>query len=185
MMLALVQVNFGWIGLRAEGTALVSSCLPQSNKTAALKTVGASRKRLKLLRRRSPNWELYLEPGEAEDRASSELLEQVARSLDRYFHGEGVDFDFPIRLSDLSVFTRKVLEITGRIPYGEARTYKWVAERVGKPGAVRAVGQALHRNPTPLIIPCHRVIGSDGSLVGFGAGLRWKRRLLKLEQSSI
>ncbi|MCZ0942750.1 MAG: methylated-DNA--[protein]-cysteine S-methyltransferase, partial [Gammaproteobacteria bacterium] len=83
-----------------------------------------------------------------------------------------------------TAFQRKVLEALQAIPYGETRSYKEVAAAIGKPRAVRAVGAANGRNPIPIIIPCHRVIGSDGSLTGFGGGLEVKRALLALEQDA-
>ncbi len=86
-----------------------------------------------------------------------------------------------VELDSLTSFQRKVLEVVKTIPYGEVRSYKWVAERMGKPRAARAVGQALKRNPYPAIIPCHRVIRSDGKLGGYSKGIQKKRRLLKDE----
>jgi methylated-DNA-[protein]-cysteine S-methyltransferase len=74
-----------------------------------------------------------------------------------------------------------VLETVRSIPHGEVRSYGWVARQIGKPKAARAVGQALAANPMPLVVPCHRVIGSDGSLTGFTGGLKMKKRLLELE----
>jgi len=90
---------------------------------------------------------------------------------------------FPDRLdlSGATPFQRMVWEATRLIPYGETRSYAWVAGQVNKPGAARAVGQALGRNPLPIIIPCHRVIRGDGSLGGFSNGLEVKERLLHLE----
>lgn len=108
----------------------------------------------------------------------------VSRELQEYFEGRRSFFDVPCDLSHLTPFELKVLEATSRIPYGEVRTYRWVAEQVGKPTAARAVGNALHRNPIPFIIPCHRVIRSDGSLGGYGFGIERKRRLLKLERQT-
>ena len=84
-------------------------------------------------------------------------------------------------LSSLTPFQKKVLEVVKTIPYGETRSYKWVAERIGKPKAARAVGQALKRNPYPVIISCHRVIRSDGELGGYLKGIQKKKRLLKKE----
>jgi len=84
-------------------------------------------------------------------------------------------------LSGLTPFQRKVLEVVKTIPYGETKSYKWVAERVGNPKAAQAVGQALKKNPYPVIIPCHRVIRSDGKLGGYSKGTQKKRRLLKEE----
>ncbi len=78
-------------------------------------------------------------------------------------------------------FQKAVWRATAGIPYGETRSYAWVAKRIGNPRAVRAVGQALGANPVPIIIPCHRVIGSSGKLCGFAGGLALKQRLLELE----
>lgn len=91
-----------------------------------------------------------------------------------------------LRREKLTKFQWKVLKVTANIPLGETRTYKWVAQRVGSPKAVRAVGQALRRNPYPIIIPCHRVIKQDGSLGGYagGSGER-KAQLLTLEKEII
>jgi len=83
----------------------------------------------------------------------------------------------------LTKFQWKVLKVTANIPLGETRTYKWVAEKIGSPKAIRAVGQALRRNPYPIIIPCHRVIKQDGSLGGYAGGLgERKAKLLNIEQ---
>ena len=78
-------------------------------------------------------------------------------------------------------FERKVWETLKEIPYGETRTYKWLAEKIGKPHAFRAVGNALGKNPIPIIFPCHRVIETDGSLGGYSGGTDIKRRLLEIE----
>ena len=83
--------------------------------------------------------------------------------------------------NDLSDFEKSVYKAILKIPAGEVRSYKWVAEAIGKPKAYRAVGNALHKNPHPVIVPCHRVIKSDGSIGGFALGLKMKRRLLKRE----
>ncbi|RME68921.1 MAG: methylated-DNA--[protein]-cysteine S-methyltransferase [Nitrospirae bacterium] len=93
-------------------------------------------------------------------------------------HSRCIDVSFELRGTD---FYKRVWQKTREIPYGQRRTYRWLAEAIGNPKAVRAVGQALRRNPLPLIIPCHRVVGSDGSLVGFSAGIDLKRFLLDLE----
>lgn len=78
-------------------------------------------------------------------------------------------------------FQRAVWRALQKIPYGEVRTYQWVAKKIGKPKAVRAVGNACGANTLPIIIPCHRVVASDGSLGGFSGGIRWKKKLLKME----
>jgi methylated-DNA-[protein]-cysteine S-methyltransferase len=113
-----------------------------------------------------------------------ERFKSVIEILLRYFAGEHVEFtEIPIDLNNCRPFQRAVLNITRQIPYGEVRTYKWIAEYLGKPKASRQVGQALARNPIAIIIPCHRVIGSDGSLTGYGLGLSMKRQLLRMEGS--
>ncbi len=101
--------------------------------------------------------------------------------LKRCFSGEAVELDYPTDLSGTTDFQRRVWSETKKIPRGETRTYSQVAEAIGSPRAYRAVGQALGANPVPMIIPCHRVIGSDGSLTGFGSGLGTKEWLLRLE----
>ena len=104
-----------------------------------------------------------------------------AERLAAYFAGERVDFDCEPDTAGASAFDVRVWAAAREIGYGEVRTYGWIAARIGQPGAARAVGQALGRNPTPVIVPCHRVIRSDGTLGGFGCGVEWKRRLLVLE----
>ncbi len=106
----------------------------------------------------------------------------IAR-LKSYFNGAKVNFnDTKLDLSSATPFQKKVWGITRRIPYGETMSYRWVAEQIGKPSATRAVGQALARNPLPIIIPCHRIVASDGSLGGYSGGLEMKRTLLRLEK---
>jgi len=101
--------------------------------------------------------------------------------LARYIVGERVTFNDSVDLSALTDFQRAVLEAARAIPYGEVRSYSWLAQQLGKPKGARAVGQALARNPVPIVVPCHRVIGGDGGLTGFSASLGMKRRLLELE----
>ncbi len=108
-------------------------------------------------------------------------FDEVKKQLDGYFAGRRQRFDLPLSPTG-TAFQRQVLEALQAIPYGETRSYKEVADAIGKPRAVRAVGAANARNPIPIIIPCHRVIGSDGSLTGFGGGLAAKRALLALER---
>lgn len=86
------------------------------------------------------------------------------------------------RKNTLTPFEWKVLAATQKIPLGQTRSYQWVARTIGQPQAVRAVGQALHKNPFPLIVPCHRVIKSDGSLGGYAGGREMKKELLSLER---
>ncbi len=110
-------------------------------------------------------------------------FDDVVDSVRRYFRGEKIDFNLPLDMSLGTPFMRRVWEATRLIPYGETRSYAWVARMAGSPRAFRAVGMALARNPLPLLVPCHRVIGSDGSLRGFTApgGVKLKMKLLEHE----
>lgn len=105
----------------------------------------------------------------------------LAERLKRYTLGERATFNDKLDLGQATPFQRAVWDATREIPYGETRSYEWIACRIGKPGAARAVGQALKRNPLPLIVPCHRVIGKSGGLTGFSCGLDVKRQLIALE----
>lgn len=106
---------------------------------------------------------------------------EAARQLGDYFAGKRHSFDLPLAPSG-TPFQRDVLAALQQIPYGETRSYGELAKAVGRPKASRAVGAANGRNPLPIVIPCHRAIGSDGSLTGFGGGLATKRFLLDLER---
>jgi methylated-DNA-[protein]-cysteine S-methyltransferase len=114
--------------------------------------------------------------------APKKVSEFVAQLRD-YAAGRGKEFTFPIDWSVLGKFQRATLQATFAIPYGETRTYKDIAVQIGAPRAARAVGRAEATNPMPLVLPCHRVLGSDGRLHGYGAGagLETKTWLLKLE----
>jgi methylated-DNA-[protein]-cysteine S-methyltransferase len=107
--------------------------------------------------------------------------DQTARQLRAYFDGELTDFDLPLSVTRGSEFERAVWQQMTLIPYGETKSYGAVAAAVGEPGGAQAVGTACNRNPLPVIVPCHRIIGADGKLVGFGGGLERKRILLELE----
>ena len=114
-----------------------------------------------------------------------EKLKCVINELLDYFNGNQVNFKSLLDLRIGTIFQRKVWEKISEIPYGELRSYKWIANQIGNPDAVRAVGNAVGKNPVPPIIPCHRVIRSDGKLGGFSSGIPLKKWLLKLEKTSI
>ena len=136
-------------------------------------------KRLKLIgfstgaraRGAQPDWERYDEP-----------FRTAKRQLGEYFDGRRRYFDIELA-PDVTPFQGKVLEALLEIPYGETRSYGEIARAIGQPRAVRAVGGANGNNPIPIVIPCHRVIGSNGALTGFGGGLDTKQYLLDLERS--
>jgi len=103
------------------------------------------------------------------------------RLLAAYLAGRGKDLKTRLDLSGLPDFTARVLRVVAAIPYGQTKSYGEVARLAGSPRAARAVGQVMHNNPLPLFVPCHRVVGSDGSLVGFGSGLANKSAILDME----
>jgi len=110
-----------------------------------------------------------------------EVLEKTRKQLDEYLNGNRKEFDIPLLMAGTD-FQRRVWKALMRVPYGATSTYGQIAKDIGSPRAVRAVGNANRTNPISIIVPCHRVIGSDGELVGYGGGLSVKKRLLKLEQ---
>lgn len=121
--------------------------------------------------------------GVAEQRESP-LLQEAARQLTAYFQGQLRDFSLPLR-PEGTAFQRSVWEQLQRIPYGQTCSYGDIARACGNPKASRAVGMANNRNPISIIIPCHRVIGANGKLVGYGGGLDIKIRLLELEKTTL
>ena len=113
------------------------------------------------------------------------ILKYEIYLLKEYFKGKQVIFDFLLNMNQGTTFQRRVWEKLLGIPYGECRTYKWVAEQIGCPRAARAVGMANNKNPLPPVVPCHRVIGSDGKLTGYASGLHIKKQLLEMESNTI
>lgn len=105
----------------------------------------------------------------------------IKKELKEYFENGREEFTQKIGFTRGTELDKKVWVTLKEIPYGETRTYKWLAEKIGKPSACRAVGQALSRNPIPILLPCHRVIESDGSIGGYSSGIDIKRRLLEIE----
>jgi len=112
---------------------------------------------------------------------SSKPVERVHRELDEYFAGKRQHFDVATDTRFLPEYNRVVLEKLARVEYGTTTTYGTLAAQTGNPRAARAVGTVMHRNPIPIILPCHRVIGASGSLTGYAGGLDLKERLLRLE----
>jgi methylated-DNA-[protein]-cysteine S-methyltransferase len=123
-------------------------------------------------------------PPQADWKQDKAPFAEVIRQLQAYFRRELREFDLPIVMEGTE-FQRRVWNALREIPYGETISYFQLAERIGNPKAVRAVGLANGSNPIPIIVPCHRVIGSDGSLTGFGGGLSTKKILLELESKQL
>ncbi|OFX17750.1 MAG: hypothetical protein A2Z18_01800 [Armatimonadetes bacterium RBG_16_58_9] len=156
----------GWIALVAGDGNLSASTLPRPTSGEAMAVVEAG-----LHARRVEDVSAF---GNLPDR------------LRRYFEGERADFsNVSLDLEGYSPFSRAVLLAAQQIPYGEVATYGELAHVVGSPGAARAVGTAMSKNRTPIVVPCHRVIAAGGALGGFSGGLDWKRELLALEGASV
>lgn len=120
--------------------------------------------------------------GDGDSAAARAILDRLQRELDGYFAGSLTEFTVPVDVSGVPEFDRRALLGLMRVPYGQTISYGRLTASVGlPPSAVRGVGQAMGRNPIPVVVPCHRVIGADGALVGFGGGLERKRKLLDLE----
>ena len=117
------------------------------------------------------------------EKGETPLLKKAAKQLDEYYNKKRQNFDLPLVLhgTDFQIKDWKALQ---KIPYGQTRSYGEIAAMIGKPKACRAVGMANNRNPISIVIPCHRVIGHDGSLTGFGGGLKLKQKLLDLEDAN-
>ncbi|MGD0779925.1 MAG: methylated-DNA--[protein]-cysteine S-methyltransferase [Dehalococcoidales bacterium] len=154
------KMAVGWVGILGSPTGLRCITLPQPSEKQALTALGI------------------------DDKATpaKEYFQDLIRRFRDYFNGRRADFPDKLDLNEATPFQRKVWQAARRIPYGQTRSYGWIARQIGKPGAARAVGQALGKNPLPIIIPCHRVLSSDGGLGGFSGGLKMKKYLLALEK---
>jgi methylated-DNA-[protein]-cysteine S-methyltransferase len=127
------------------------------------------------------NFETVLEGYPDAVRKHNPILDSAGDQLDSYFKGELTSFDVPLDIPSKPFFTETVVEYLKGIPYGERRSYKTVAEATGHPTAYRAIGNVCHSNPVPILIPCHRVVSSSGSLGGYVGGARMKEWLLEIE----
>jgi len=159
---AVFETKLGWMGLAGSEAGLRRVLLPQPFPQAVSRLLAMEM------------------PGAVLD---STPLGDLPNRFMRYFRGEPVTFGDKLDFAGATPFTRAVWEATRFIPYGQTQSYSWVAQQIGRPLARRAVGQALSRNLFPIIVPCHRVVGQNGSLRGFSAGLEMKKRLLDLEAS--
>lgn len=117
------------------------------------------------------------------DERRTELIDETEKQINAFYRGERDTFDLPLTLQGTE-FQNKVWKALREIPKGETRSYKDIAAAVGNPNASRAVGMANNRNPIPVIIPCHRVIGKNGKLVGFAGGLELKEKMLMIERNN-
>ena len=159
----IIETNPGWVGVIGSEAGLKYIILPQSSAEAVL---SAFNNRL------------------AGVTLDNSFFNDLPARLRRYFSGKPVSFTDRLDFASATPFQHKVWQAARSIPYGETRSYAWVASQIGKSGAARAVGQALARNPLPLVVPCHRVIAASGELCGFAYGLDMKQHLLEIERTS-
>ncbi len=155
--------RLGWVGLAVTESGICEVVLPKKHKSAVEQELGATTARIS--------------PGK------KRIFSRAIKVLRRYFSGERVLLDLPLDIRSYTPFQRAVWRTAAEIPSGETRSYAWIAKRIKKPRSSRAVGQALGANPVPVIIPCHRVISSSGTLGGFSGGLGMKKKLLAMEES--
>ena len=164
MNYSIFETPLGWMGAVASSAGLIRTTLPQNSREVC---------------------ELHLRPEEYGASTNSDLFAGLEKKLCMYFDGYQVLLDEePIDIDHASEFTKSALLKCRTVPIGQTRTYKWLANQIDKPSAWRAVGQCMAKNRIPIIIPCHRIVGSGQYFGGFGAALartNLKRRLLSLE----
>jgi methylated-DNA-[protein]-cysteine S-methyltransferase len=156
------KTKAGWLAIAGSARGLTAVTLPQSTRQRALDMLPEGQKAV----------------------CSPPQLEDLAGRIADYFDGHRQDFNDTLDLSEATPFQRRVWLAARLIPYGETRSYRQLAASAGQPGAARAVGQALARNPLAIIVPCHRVLQADGGLGGFGGGVEVERYLLSLETTA-
>jgi len=156
----LCETERGWVGLVLSPHGLRATTLPRISREKALREV--------------------MEQGADAPAAPADLADLPER-IRALVSGRSTNLAVHVDWNGVAGFRRKVMEETMRIPAGETRSYGWLAARVGHPGAGRAVGRVMATNPLPLVVPCHRVVGSNGSLTGYGGGLPLKEALLRAE----
>jgi len=158
------DTSLGWMGIVGSPNGIKRVILPKKSKEEILCQV--------------------MSYGWFTEEQSPATFGDLPHRLRQYLEGEPVDFPDKLDLAGATYFQQDVWRLVRNVPYGETRSYGWVASCLGLPRAARAVGQALGRNPLPVIVPCHRVIKSDGGLGGFGGGVKIKELLLRFEKAA-
>lgn len=165
MRYTIFRTRWGWFGLLGDERGLIRTCLPLSFKSSVEKS---------------------LLKGIAKATTDPAFYKSLQKSITSYYEGNYVVFSkVTVCLDDITDFQRKVLTTLRKVKYGQTVSYRGLAKKAGSPMAIRAIGQVMARNPMPLIIPCHRVVRTDGSMGGFSAlgGVEIKKRMLALENS--
>lgn len=191
-MTSIFETKLGWVGIEGNSNGLTHLIFPQRCKKKIVKLLegdeetcyksytflGDSKPMERAsIEKHTPQVTWYSEKVQGED----SLIRCVRKDLIAYLDGLRICFDYPVDLHTFPPFVVKVLEIVRTVPYGKTQSYLWVAEKIGGKQFARAVGQALSKNPLPIIIPCHRVIKSDGGIGGFTGGIFLKKKLHKIE----
>ena len=159
----ILNTDAGWVGIVGSAKGLLRTTLPRHSPQEARQELGDSLTHAK---------------------GSPQVFDDLSQRLSAYFSGQKVNFPDKLNLSGATAFQRRVWEATRHIPYGEKRSYRRIAEQIGQSQAARAVGQALGKNPLPILVPCHRVLTHNGKLGGFTGGAGMKLYLLRLEAST-
>jgi len=153
------ETAYGWMGLAGSQAGISRLILPQPSANDVLTLLGVTKEHL-----------------------DEDAFGDLPQRLQRYLDGESAEFPDKLDFHGATEFRIKVWRATQAIPSGQSKSYGWIADRIGRPNAARAVGQALGANPIPIIIPCHRVIAGDGGLGGVGGGIQMKKTLLRIEK---
>lgn len=159
------KCKWGWIGLAVSTRGVCCLTLPCSSRSEA----------------EDQCWNTVDSTGSVSFEKPTLRDRSYFKQVAEYVNGRRTCFSIPLDLQGFSPFVRRVWRTTQRVRFGQSRSYGWIARQAGKPKAYRAVGNALGKNPMPIVIPCHRIVRSNGSLGGFGAGLDWKKKLLAHE----
>lgn len=163
---AVVPTARGWVAVLTSSKGIRRMSLPHDSPSDALGS-------------------LELSGSDAGEELAPETLDSLRQRLDLYFNGDRASFPDALDLKGTD-FQKRAWEAARAIPWGETRSYRWIAVQMGRPGAARAVGQAMRANPAPIVVPCHRVIGENGELRGYGGpdGIGMKQDLLAIERGN-
>ena len=156
------ETSWGWVASAFTGSGLLALTLPKSTRVDAEESLVAQVGSIEVTLSRNNS---------------------IAKQMNEYFNGQRTSFELPLDLSIGTAFQQAVWTAALQVPYGDRCSYAWIGSRIGALLAMRAVGSALGNNPIAVVVPCHRIVRSDGGLGGYGGGLAMKRRLLKLEST--
>jgi len=178
--MTVARTQWGWVGVAVTTHGICRLILPQKNKKTALKYLKSEMARTHSQHAISLASDRMLDPMLGKNRRNDYLNEAIDQ-LQAYFSGERILFDLPIDTRYYTRFQQAVWKAAALIPFGETRSYAWIARKIQNPKSARAVGQALGDNPLPIIIPCHRVVNASGALGGFRGGSLMKKKFLTFE----